>query len=166
MCTKANISGHKTNHSLRATVCSELFQAGMPEKVIQQRTGHLSLQGMHHYERTTSQQQQAVSRILNSDEDTTFEREVAVVGFTQTVTSAHAKISMSARQIPRLPSCAPAGNGGVGPMQFNGCSVVIYQGNSTPSAPPALPCPTRPTLPHTWNGDELQDLDMDSFCDL
>jgi len=76
------------------------------------------------------------------------------------VTSAHAKISMSAGQIPRLPSCAPASHGGVGPMhaQFNGCSVVIYQGNSTPSAPPAL---SRPTLPHTWDGDELQDLDMD-----
>ena len=51
-------------------------------------------------------------------------------------------------------------------MQFNGCSVVIYQGNSTPSAPPALPRPTLPTLPHTWDGDELQDLDMDSFCDF
>jgi len=43
-------------------------------------------------------------------------------------------------------------------MQFNGCSVVIYQGNSTPSGPPALPHPTLPTLPHTWDGDELQDL--------
>ena len=69
MCTKANISGHKTNHSLHATSCSKLFQAGVPEKVIQQRIGHLSLQGMCHYERTTSQQQQAVSRILNSDEE-------------------------------------------------------------------------------------------------
>jgi len=69
MCTKANISAPKTNHSLRATDCSKLFQAGVPEKVIQQRTGHLSLQGMRHYERTTSQQQQAVSRILNSDEE-------------------------------------------------------------------------------------------------
>jgi len=69
MCTKANISAPKTNHSLRATDCSKLFQAGVPEKVIQQRTGHLSLQGMHHYEHTTSQQQQAVSRILNSDEE-------------------------------------------------------------------------------------------------
>jgi len=68
-----------------------------------------------------------------------------------------------------VPSCAPAGHGEVGPMQFNGCSVVIYQGNSTPSAPPALPrptLPTLPTLPHTWDGDELQDLDMDSFCDF
>jgi len=34
--------------------------------------------------------------------------------------------------------------------------VMLYQGNNTPSA----------TLPHTRDGDELQDLDMDSFCDL
>ena len=31
MCTEANISGHKMNHSLRATGCSRLFQAGVPE---------------------------------------------------------------------------------------------------------------------------------------
>lgn len=92
------------NHSLRATGCSELFQAGVPEKVIQKRTGHLSLSGMCHYERTAAQQQQAVSRILNSDKSTTFEKEVAVsevskavvpVRSTQTVASTHARISMS-----------------------------------------------------------------------
>ena len=40
--------------------------------------------------------------------------------------------------------------------QLDPCSLIIYQGNSTPSA----------TLPHTWDGDELQDLHVDSFRDL
>jgi len=41
MCTERT----NMNHSLRATGCSRLFEAGVPEKVIQQWTGHLSLQG-------------------------------------------------------------------------------------------------------------------------
>lgn len=35
ICSKGKITGNKTNHSLRATGVSELFQAGVPEKLIQ-----------------------------------------------------------------------------------------------------------------------------------
>ena len=37
MCSEAGIEGSKSNHSYAAT---ELFQAGISEKVIQDRTGH------------------------------------------------------------------------------------------------------------------------------
>ena len=47
MCTAACIEGHKTNHSLRASGTTELFQAQVPEKVIQERTGHRSLTCMN-----------------------------------------------------------------------------------------------------------------------
>ena len=40
MCFEAGIAGHKTNHSLRVTGASELFQAGVLEKIIKERTGH------------------------------------------------------------------------------------------------------------------------------
>ena len=46
ICTDAGVGGNKTNHSLRATGTTALFTDGVPEKVIQQRSGHLSLQGM------------------------------------------------------------------------------------------------------------------------
>ena len=36
MCKEAKLQGKKTNHSLRATGVSNLFQAGVPEKLIQQ----------------------------------------------------------------------------------------------------------------------------------
>ena len=65
MCIKAGITGLKTNHSLRATGVSNMYQAGVPEKLIQERTGHLSVDGLRHYERTTVGQQAAVSRILH-----------------------------------------------------------------------------------------------------
>ena len=41
-----------------------MFQAEVPEKIIQQRTGHRSLVAMRAYERATEKQHQAVSSVL------------------------------------------------------------------------------------------------------
>ena len=55
-----------TNHSLRATAASRLFEKSVPEKVIAERTGHTSLGGLRAYERTTNQQDQAACTALVS----------------------------------------------------------------------------------------------------
>ena len=57
---------NKTNHSLRATGATDLYTANVPEKLIQQRTGHRSLKALRTYERTTGEQELAVSKILTS----------------------------------------------------------------------------------------------------
>ena len=67
MCSDAGIHGRKTNHSLRVAGVSSLFDAGVPERIIQQRSGHRSLEGLRVYERVTQQQQQEVSKILAGD---------------------------------------------------------------------------------------------------
>jgi len=64
MCDKAGISSGFTNHSLRAYGATALFQAKVPEKLIQERTGHRSLQSLRQYERTSSTQLVDVSNIL------------------------------------------------------------------------------------------------------
>ncbi len=46
MCEQAKIKGSKTNHSLRATAATQMFREGAPEKEIQERTGHGSLEGL------------------------------------------------------------------------------------------------------------------------
>ena len=51
MCAEAEISGNKTNHSLRATAATEMFRQGVPEKVIQEQTGHRSIEALRTYER-------------------------------------------------------------------------------------------------------------------
>ena len=56
----------KTNHSLRATGASALFQANVPEKIIQERTGHRSVKALRLYERTTEKQHQDVSEVLSA----------------------------------------------------------------------------------------------------
>ena len=65
MCEAIGVEG-KTNHSLRATGASRLFERNVPEKLIQERTGHKSTDVLWQYERTSTSQQKDVSDILCS----------------------------------------------------------------------------------------------------
>ena len=77
ICKLANISGHKTNHSLRATGATELYEAEVPEKIIQERTGHRSIECLCMYERTSDKQHQAVSNILSSTSRSSYHAQIA-----------------------------------------------------------------------------------------
>lgn len=67
MSAKAGTSVRYTNHSLRATSATRLFASGIPEKVIQDKTGHHSLAGLRAYERTSVEQEHAATRVVTSD---------------------------------------------------------------------------------------------------
>ena len=56
--------GNFTNHSLCATGTTTLFDAGIPEAVIQKRTGHRSLEALRTYERVTPAQEKVVAGVL------------------------------------------------------------------------------------------------------
>ena len=43
MFRRANIQGNFTNHSLRATCATQLFDASIPEALVQKQTGHKSV---------------------------------------------------------------------------------------------------------------------------
>ena len=75
MCQKGGIE-NRSNHSLRATGTTCLFNASVPEKIIQKTTGHQSLSALRDYERVSSEQHQlqAVSRVLMSG--STYEKEL------------------------------------------------------------------------------------------
>jgi len=60
VCKEAGIEGDKTNHSLRATGTTRMWEGNVPEKLIQQRTEHHSLEALRTYERTSVTQQRAV----------------------------------------------------------------------------------------------------------
>ena len=53
-----------SNHSLRVMGATTLFAAGVPERVIQSRTGHSSLDALRKYERVYEKQEEAISKIL------------------------------------------------------------------------------------------------------
>ena len=67
ICDEAGVNGKKTNHSLRVSCATSLYTAGVPEKVIQSRTGHSSLESLKKYERITSDQEEAVAKILTGE---------------------------------------------------------------------------------------------------
>ena len=111
VCLEGNIPGRKTNHSLRATGASTMFESGVPEKIIQQRTGHRSLEGVRHYEQITAQQQQAVCNILASEKRENFQLSVK-------------KNIMQPSMCMNTPHT----------MKFACCNVNIYQGTAPPPA--------------------------------
>ena len=83
ICKLAGIQGFKTNHSLRATATSRLYQSGVDEQLVMERTGHRSVEGVRSYKRTSDRQREALSDILNrtetapSDIVTPFQRAIA-----------------------------------------------------------------------------------------
>ncbi len=48
LCREANITGFRTNHSLRATAATRLYNAGVDEQQVMEVTGHRSLDGVGH----------------------------------------------------------------------------------------------------------------------
>ena len=62
------IEGYYTNHSLHATVTSRLYQSGVDdEQLVMEHTGHQSTEGVHSYRRTSDQQREALSDLLNHE---------------------------------------------------------------------------------------------------
>ena len=68
MCKDAGIE-ERGNHSLRATGASAMFQAGIPEHVIQKTTGHRSLKSLRCYERVSTDQHEQVSKVLMQQQE-------------------------------------------------------------------------------------------------
>ena len=69
MCEEAKVEGKKTNHSLRVSGASTLFDAGVPENIIQSRTGHRSLDALRLYEPVTDDQGMKISKILSGNKE-------------------------------------------------------------------------------------------------
>lgn len=63
MCKEGGV-GKKTNHSLRASGTTAMFQNNVPERVIQSVTGHRSLEALRSYERVSMAQHTEVSNIM------------------------------------------------------------------------------------------------------
>ena len=66
ICKKAGVSGYKTNHSLRVTSATRLFQNGIDEQLIMSNTGHRSVDGVRCYKRIGEEQKKHMSSVLNS----------------------------------------------------------------------------------------------------
>ena len=70
MAAEAQLDRKFTNHSLRAYGVTKLFKENVPEKLIMDRSGHRTIDGVRQYERVSDQQQFEVCRALENKENT------------------------------------------------------------------------------------------------
>lgn len=63
MCEQMGVKG-KTNHNLRATGSTQLFEANVSEKLLQERTGYQGIDALRMYEWTSVSQQKEVSSVI------------------------------------------------------------------------------------------------------
>ncbi len=64
ICTLAGLPKRYTNHSLRATGITRMFTAGVPEKLIAEKSGHRSLKALRFYEHTSDEQEIAAGKVI------------------------------------------------------------------------------------------------------
>ena len=68
LCDVADITGNKTNHSLRATTATRGLELGIPEKLLMERTRHRSVASLHQYQRPSEEEKMLVSHLLDDGE--------------------------------------------------------------------------------------------------
>ena len=127
-----SINGNKTNQSLRAAGATQMYDCGIPEKIIQERTGHRWLDALRMYERTNVEQQQAVSAVLKS---------TAYKKSTEKMTIAHS-ISASKQPTNISPSLSF--------QNLHGCTINI-NGAAPPSHGSTVPTTTATDRNILWN---------------
>ena len=72
-----------SNHSIRATGVTRLYDEGVPEKLIMERSGHLSTSRVRSYEHTISQQKKDVSDILAKASSTGYQKPLSFLNLKQ-----------------------------------------------------------------------------------
>ena len=68
MCQEAGVLGKYSNHSLRAGGATTIYQVGVLKKLIQERTGHRSIDGLRRYEQTSEAQLVDISNVVANNE--------------------------------------------------------------------------------------------------
>lgn len=65
ICAMAELSGNYTSHTGKVSTATQLYDVGIPENLIQERTGHRSVSSLRVYNRTTEAQKRKISASLN-----------------------------------------------------------------------------------------------------
>ncbi len=79
MSVKAKLPIRYTNHSLRATAITRMYEGGVPEKVISDKSGHKSIKGLRTYERTSKEQDRFTCSVIAQLDESCDKDEEALV---------------------------------------------------------------------------------------
>ena len=72
MCQQAGISRTFTNHSFCAYGTTTMFNAGVSQKLVQERAGHRTLKAFHQYIRSSAKQLLDVLNIMSGNVSTVY----------------------------------------------------------------------------------------------
>ena len=125
MCLQAGIVGFHTNHSLRATTATRLYQAGIDEQLVMEQTGHRSLDGVRNYKHSSDSQKKEISKILNCNSNAVAKAKSVAVSEAQGdgVPSLAVQLNQSlANNVSEAPS-----------FNFHSC-MVLYNSGKSPAA--------------------------------
>ena len=64
---EAGVGVHYTNHSLRATAITRMYEGGVPENLISEKSGHKSIKALRSYESTSIQQEKGAGSMISGE---------------------------------------------------------------------------------------------------
>ena len=145
MASEAGIGRRLTNYSLRAYGITKMFQENVPEKLIMDKSGHRSIEGVRQYARISEEQQYGVCQALQNR--------------TNQICQYQGK-SHDQEQLPKQPplqqpvSLQPAIH--TQPVMFQGCSF----SNCTiqMAMPPPNPVIEEPSITEDYTSFDIQEL--------
>ena len=65
LCNEACLNVHYTNHSLRATAITRMYEGGVSENIISEKSGHRSIKGLRSYEKTSVSQEKGAGATIS-----------------------------------------------------------------------------------------------------
>ncbi len=66
VCKEAGLSGFFTNHSLHASNATNQYNCGISEQIIQENTGHHSIEALRGYKVTSTEQKRQACKALST----------------------------------------------------------------------------------------------------
>ena len=133
---EAKLPTKYTNHSLRAYGITKLFKSDIPDKLIMEKSGHRSIEGMRKYQRTDALQELKVCNALENTKEKSATNLIAPI------------------QTPAV--IAPGSIPGFSRCTYNNCNFQFVI--QAPIPPPQAP---KPSIE-----DEYKDLDLTHFFDF
>ena len=122
LCRQAGIEGYRTNHSLRATAATRLYQSGIDEQLVMERTGHRSLDGVRGYKHTSTIQKETISDILNcSDKNPN-----SLLPLSSSIACSSSSLSSGSQIVSNNSQCLAMTLAQSPPtLNFHGCTVTV-----------------------------------------
>ena len=118
MCKIAGIKGYKTNHLLRVSLATRLFQNSVDEQLIMAKTGHRSTDGVRKYKRVGNDQLQMLSQVAQGQVPQSRKNPLK---------ESNLQEKRPVHSVPNLPGklLLPTGTENLPTFQFSNCSITI-----------------------------------------